>query len=402
MTIKEALGKISGSPSRRTLTWIGAFVSGIAAATGIFPSLVYPPLKLFAFICLASAVVAAISIKNRGIRLCAVSGFLFLCGAAHYVSYDAAPVDLLRYFPFLSGTREWFALAVARLFPEPEAGFLTGLVVGGGVRSPVLKEAFVATGTAHVMALSGWNVGIISRWLDRALALTPFGKKARWLVVSAAIAAFVIMAGAPSSLVRAAVMSLAAIIALAVGRPSASGRALLYSATAMLALSPRLLVSDIGFILSVCATAGIVFLSPFFRPLADRLPNTFDLRQTAADTMGATVATLPVTIAAFGQISLIALPANLLLLPAIPFTIGIGAAAALLAGFFPFLEGPCRFAANVPIAYDISLVKLLSRAPGASVSGLYINGILSAAMAGSVILAFIHAHRRFLREKNRE
>jgi ComEC/Rec2-related protein len=399
MTIKGITDKISGSPSLSALFWIGAFVSGIAAATVIFPTSAFRPLRPLAAACLASAALAGM-IKNKGIRLLTAAGLLFSGGFAHYLSSPTANMDLDALFPILASAKAWLMGAVSSLLPEPEAGFLSGLLVGGGMSSSELKAAFAATGTVHVMALSGWNVGIISRWLDNALIWLRCGKRARWAIVAASLAAFVVMTGAPSSLVRAAVMSFFVAVALASGRKAASARALLYAGAGMLLFSPRLIAEDLGFLLSVAATAGIIYLSPLFRPLASRLPPFLGLPQTAADTFGATVATLPVTLAAFGQASSVSLPANLFLLPFIPPTIGVGFLSAVAAEIFPSLAGIGRYATATLIAYDTGAVKLFSRIPGAAVTGAYVNGVLASAMFVSIVCAVIYAHRHPFHKKN--
>lgn len=399
MTITEITDKISRSPSSSLLLWVGAFVLGIAAATGIFPTAHAVPLGPLALSCFCAAAIGGFAIKDKGFRLFGVAGFFFFGGALRYLSSTGADIDLLAAFPLLAAAKGWLIAAISDLLPEPQAGFLSGLIVGGGVRSPELKAAFVATGTAHVMALSGWNVNIISKWLDNALVFLHFGKRARWALIVFALSAFVIMTGASASLVRAASMSFIMTIALSSGRKAAPARALAYTSAVMLAFSPRLLAADLGFLLSVAATAGIVFLSPLFRPLTGRLPGLFGLPQTAADTLGATLATLPITLCAFGQFSLIALPANLLLLPFIPATIGVGFSAALIAGLFPSLAGLCRWAAGMLIGYDMALVRLLSRLPGSSVGGVYIGVLIAAAMALSIILIAAYAHHRSLEEE---
>jgi competence protein ComEC len=401
MLLGMTLYKIKESPSSSLLLWIGAFVLGIAAATGIFPVIVSNqalPVAISLFLC---AIACEFIIKNKTTRLIIVAGLLFLSGTARYLSTADDAVDLLKYLPALSAAKTWLVDSVGRMLPEPAAGFLNGLLVGNGVRSPELKAAFVATGTAHVMALSGWNISIISKWLGISLIFLRFKKTARWLLSAAAVIVFVIMTGAASSLVRAAVMSILMVIAQSSGRRAAPERTVLYAAAGMLLVSPRLIRADIGFLLSVAATLGMIFLAPFFKPLAAKLPERFDLSGTVAATMGATLATLPITLFAFGQVSLVALPTNILLLPLIPATMGLGFAGALISGLIPALAGPCGIVVGIFTAYDIDIVRLMARIPGAYVSNITFS-LAAAAIMTALIAYVVIKHYEFLyKEKNR-
>lgn len=383
------------------LTWVGALILGIAAATGVFPVIVWNPAGPIAVGCLLASVVCALSIKKPIVRLLIVGGLLFLVGAARYLSTAGDPVDWLRYFPFLAIAKNWLVASVGHLLPEPDAGFMDGLLVGGGVKSPSLKAAFVATGTAHVMALSGWNISIINKWLEIILVFLRFRKKTRWVMAVAAVTAFVIMTGAGSSLVRAAVMSLIVVVAQASGRRAAPERAVLYAAALMLMVSPRLIRADIGFLLSVAAMLGMIYLAPFFKPLVVRLPKLFDLPGIVAGTMGATLATLPISMFAFGQVSLVALPTNILLLPFISVTMAVGFAGAFLSGLVPSLAGPCSILVGILTTYDIALVRLMSRVPGAYITNIAFNLVAAGLMAGGMIFIVIKHYDYLFQEKNR-
>lgn len=373
---------------------------GIAAATGAFPVLVWAPAGPIAAGCFLTAVTCAFVIKKPIARLLIVGGLLFIAAGARYLSTVGDPVDWLKYFPFLATAKNWLVASVGRLLPEPDAGFMDGLLVGGGVKSPALKAAFVATGTAHVMALSGWNISIINKWLETILVFLRLRKKTRWVIAVVAVMAFVIMTGAGSSLVRAAVMSLIVVVAQSSGRRAAPERAVLYAAALMLLVSPRLIRADVGFLLSVAAMLGMIYLAPFFKPLADRLPHRYDLPGTVAGTMGATLATLPVAMFAFGQVSLVALPTNMLLLPFVAITMGFGFAGALIAGLLPALVPVCSVIVGVFTTYDIAIVRLMARVPGASITNIAFNLAAAILMTLGMVLIVIKHYAILLQEKH--
>jgi len=391
MTITGTLDKISKSSSQSVLVWIGAFISGIGAATCIFPVTRRPLALAAACSCLLIAIASAIIMKKKEARLFLVAGFCFLGGSFRYLSADPPSFDLLAWFPALAAAKAWLTAGTARLLPEPQAGFLNGLLVGGGARSPELKAAFIATGTAHVMALSGYNITMIGRWFEWILGVLRFGRRLRWLGVSLGLIAFTIMTGAASSLVRAAAMNIIMTIGLACGRRSVQGRLLVYAAGTMLFITPTLFRTDIGFLLSIAAMLGLIFLVPIIEPITGFLPKRFNIAKTAAETAAATTATLPVALAAFGQVSFIALPANLLLLPFVPPTTAVGFVAAGIAAIFPQAATVLGLIVSAFTNYDISLIKLLSRLPGASMNNVLFGPFAALLMSlGLVYVAARH------------
>jgi ComEC/Rec2-related protein len=387
--VKEIVYKISASPSQSLLIWIGAFILGIGAATCVFPVGQRPFALPAAVACLLIVAACGRIIKNKEARLSCLAGFCLIGGFCRYLSADSDLIDLLKYLPALAAAKAWLVASVGRLLPEPQAGLLNGLLVGGGLRSPELRAAFIATGTAHVMALSGYNITMVGRWLERILDALRFGRQLRWLGVSLGLVAFTIMTGAASSLVRAAAMNVIMTVGLACGRRSDQGRLLVYAASAMLIVTPTLLRTDLGFLLSIAAMLGLIYLAPIIEPFAAFLPKRFNIAKTAAETAAATVATLPVALVAFGQVSVVALPANLLLLPFVAATIAVGFLAAGIAGIVPQASAALGFLISIFTDYDISLVRLLSRIPGALMTEIVFGPL--AAVLMSVGLVYVAA-----------
>ena len=392
--------KIANSPSASLLACLGSFIAGIVAVTVLAPNARAEWALAAALGCFLLAVVSGLIIKNKTARLLIMAGLFLLTGAARYLSAAGDAVDLLKNFPALIAAKTWLVTAVGLMLPEPHAGFLDGLLVGGGAGSSALKAAFIATGTAHVMALSGWNISLINKWLGRAFRFVRIGKYATWVLTTGCIAVFVVMTGAGASLVRAAVMSVFGTIALSSGRRSAGGRTVVFTAALMLAVSPRIIVSDIGFLLSLAAMLGLIYLSPFFEPFTKRLPEQYDLRGTVAATAGATLATLPVSLVAFGQTSLVALPANLLLLPFVAPTMLVGFVGALASSLLHSLTGFCGAVTVFFTNYDISLVTLLARIPGASVAGLSFNLFAAALMTVGMVWMVVRHYDDIIKKEN--
>jgi len=222
------------------------------------------------------------------------------------------------------------------LLPEPEASFLLGLLIGErqGL-PPELADAFRQTGTSHILAVSGYNV---TRLIDIFFILcagAALRRRRAALIVSAGILAFAAIVGGEASVVRAAIMGCASLLAVLFARRYDGTAALLTAAAAMLAANPFILRHDVGFQLSFAAVWG---LHAFGRPLTGKLnflPEFLGVRQMAGETLAATIATLPVILHAFGRLPLIGPAANLLVLPLVPWAMALGALSLAAGALWP-------------------------------------------------------------------
>ena len=157
--------------------------------------------------------------------------------------------------------------------PEKERGLLPGLVDGdvSALPSSVVDD-FRAAGLTHLVAVSGSNCAILLGAVLVVLGRTRLRIPVRALVLLATVGLFVLIARPSPSVLRAAAMAMIAVLALLTGRPRSVVPALAGAVIALLVINPDLAV-DLGFALSVLATAGLVFLAPGWRQtLAERLP----------------------------------------------------------------------------------------------------------------------------------
>ncbi len=202
------------------------------------------------------------------------------------------------------------------LDPEP-AGLLPALVVGdtSGL-SPRVVDEFRTAGLAHVLAVSGANLAILCGAV--LLLLRMFGFGPRWCAAGAMVAlvGFVVLAGPEPSVLRAAVMGAVALLALVLGRERSALPALAAAIVVLVLYDPQLAV-DPGFGLSVVATAALVLVAPRWAAwLRDRgVP--VGLAEALAVPAAANIATAPLVAGISGQVSLIAVAANLLVAPVV-------------------------------------------------------------------------------------
>jgi competence protein ComEC len=117
---------------------------------------------------------------------------------------------------------------------------------------------------------------------------------------------------------------LTALFAKKVNREYHADRAFGLSVVAMLIWNPMYLVFDPSFQLSVLATVGIIFVSPYVEPYLARLPEKYGVREVVSATLATQIIVLPFLIYNTGILSLVALPVNILILGTVPLTMLLG------------------------------------------------------------------------------
>jgi competence protein ComEC len=225
-----------------------------------------------------------------------------------------------------NGVRRTLTEGAASL-PPGQRHLLTGLVLGDDRHLPAeLAEDFRAAGLTHLTAVSGQNLSLVLTALAPLLLRLRFAPRlALTLLVLAGLA--LLTRGEPSVL-RATTMAVVSAWGAAVGRPSTSLRRLTLAVTGLLLVDP-LLVSSLGFQLSVAGSAGIIVGA---EPLQRRLPGPRWLALPVAVTCAAQAAVAPLLVWAFGEVRLATLPANLLAGPAAGPVMVWGLSGGLVAG----------------------------------------------------------------------
>ncbi|MDP9182198.1 MAG: ComEC/Rec2 family competence protein, partial [Actinomycetota bacterium] len=273
--------------------------------------------------------------------------------------------------------------------PADERGLLPGLVDGDTSRlDPALREDFRSTGLTHLTAVSGTNVAVV---LGAALLLCGWlriGLRWRPPVAALVLLAFVVLARPSPSVLRAAAMGVIALIALATGSRRQALPALCAAVLALVLLSPDL-ASQPGFALSTLATAGLLLVAPLWRDrLARMLPAW--LAEAIAVPAAAQLACTPVVVALSGQLGLLAVPANLLAVPAVAPATVLGVVAALTAPVCLPLAKLVAWGAWLPTRWLVVVAHTGARQPGAgmSIASGWTGALLALALAvtGALVL----------------
>lgn len=219
---------------------------------------------------------------------------------------------------------EFFTVAgltavLGRLLPEPHAGLLAGILFGTKASlGRELTDAFITTGTIHLIALSGQNVSIIAALV--AVLLTPFfSRRIASLLTILVLALYLWFVGPSASLTRAVIMGSLALGAVIFGKRNTSLLSLFLAVSIMLLLNLRW-IADLGFQLSVLATLGIILFGGRGKGI---------LLSELRITLAAQLLTIPLIVFHFHRLSLVAPVANVAIGWTMPYLMGFGWAAAV-------------------------------------------------------------------------
>jgi competence protein ComEC len=266
--------------------------------------------------------------------------------------------------------------ALARVLPEPMAGLASGILVGRRDRvSREVTDSFTTTGLSHVVAISGWNICLVGAVIGGLLSAAGLSRRSRSVAIVVALGCFTLLAGTGASVVRAAFMGGVALIARETGRPGSAVAALGLAVWMLLLLDPSM-VTDVGFQLSVTATAGLLWWgSRLTRRLAGAAPNR--PRRWLAESLGvslaAQAATLPLVLLHFGRLSLVSPIANLIIAPLVAPAMLVGSVA-LVAGLavgagLPFMVGaPFALLGWLVLGAMVAVSGVLAQVPMASLA----------------------------------
>ncbi|OGJ15502.1 hypothetical protein A2585_01430 [Candidatus Nomurabacteria bacterium RIFOXYD1_FULL_39_12] len=176
------------------------------------------------------------------------------------------------------------------------------------------------------------------------------------------------MTGGSSTAVRAGIMATLALVARATGRNYDVARALVLAGVFMILLNPFLLAFDVSFQLSFVATVAVIFLAPRIEKYFLWVPDFFKLRDIVSVTCAAYVFVFPFILYKMGNFSLVALPANILILPFIPFTMMLGFLTGFVGLIWYVFAVPFGFISYLLLYYELGVISFFSKLPFAAFS----------------------------------
>lgn len=262
---------------------------------------------------------------------------------------------------------------IYQMFPDPESSLMAGILLGVDTGlTTELQQAFKNTGTAHIIAISGFNISIIA-----GLFFTFFSKflgpRRGSVLAILGIAFYTLLVGADAAVVRAAIMGSLALFARQVGRRQTALNTLLAVALFMCIWNP-LYIWDVGFQLSFFATLGLILYAEPFSQFANRVITKLlpaSTAERAAElfsefvllTLAAQLTTIPIMAYHFQRISLVSFIANPFILPPQPAVMILGGLAMLLSLIWLPLGQVAAWVAWPFVAYTIRMVELFNSIP---------------------------------------
>jgi competence protein ComEC len=262
----------------------------------------------------------------------------------------------------IDSARTTLAAASAALYGT-RAPLVDALITGRrGALDPDLVRAFAGAGLVHLLAISGSHIAVIAGWVLLVLRLARVPRHRREALAVLAAVGYTAFIGWPPSAVRAA--ALLALVAFCRWRQRNVRADALLAASALLVLwcDPWAII-DVGAWLSVLALAGVSIATRW----SDRAFGTSGWIRTLSGSIGATIATAPLTAFAFGQVAPIGVVLNLIAVPLTAILVPVLLLSLLL---WQWLLVPATaFATSASLLVDLlaKLARIGAAAPGAAI-----------------------------------
>lgn len=294
-----------------------------------------------------------------------------------YGTYNArmsyAQLSVVAHHPSLiAELRRNFIVGMQNALPEPAASFGMGLLVGQRATLPEeVKQDLLMVGLTHIIAVSGYNLTIILRATGGLFAKQS--KRLTTLFAVGLIFVFLLITGSSSSIVRAAIVSMLSISAAYYGRSIKPLNLIALAAAITAWANPMYIWADLGWYLSFLAFYGVLVLAPLMaKRLTPRLLNSV-IAMIALETICAEIMTMPFVLFNFGQVSLIGLLANVLVVVFIPLAMLLSLIAGLSGMFLSTMSGWIALPAKILLTYMLDIAHLLSDIPNVFIENISLS-----------------------------
>jgi len=262
------------------------------------------------------------------------------------------------FYRFLIFIKTKFSNSLQRELKSPHSGLAAGILIGSKqALGKDLLEDFRRAGLIHLVVLSGYNVTIIADAVRNLLSALPIFY-AKFLSIFFIIC-FAILTGASSTTVRASIMAIISVLAFGSSRKYEVNRALWVAAFLMVLHNPKILAGDPGFQLSFVATLGLIHLSPILSKRIQFITNKFQIREIISTTISTQIAVFPLIIRMTGELSVVAIFTNILVLPIMPITMLLSALSGIFSFFNP-ISKVISFLAYWLLTFTIFVAKYFS------------------------------------------
>lgn len=266
--------------------------------------------------------------------------------------------------------RREFQNSLYSSLPEPQGSFANGLLLGQRSGLPdEYEQSLRDVGLTHIIAVSGYNLTILADIVRKHML-----KRSKYMstVLSLGLVfGFILIAGNSPSINRAGIVATLSIVASYFGRTFKPLVLIGLPAAVTAYLSPLSLWFDVGWWLSFLAFFGILVVAPVLTKLLKIKSNKL-LSQVVVESVSASLMTLPLVLFIFGKLPLLALIANILVVPLVPLAMLGSALTGFVALIVPEIVGYISWATSYLLLYLLDVAVLLSRIPKAVVN-IYIS-----------------------------
>lgn len=259
-------------------------------------------------------------------------------------------------------------LAVIAPATDPARSLIAGVVCGRSseLRAQPAGDWFSVTGTAHLIAVSGGHLAIVGYLIEGVLQKTRCSRGLQRAILAITLVGYAAFTGASPSAVRACCMVFATLVVNGAGRRRHGASALFVTMSIFVLLRPTVLF-EMGFQLSCASVLAILCFCPYVTYALGELGVPSGVASMLSVTLCSQLATLPITIPAFGTFSLIAPLANAVIGPVVSLLLAVS----IVLVPFSLVEPLQAWALVVPmIAARCALFfeQFFAAVPGASVS----------------------------------
>ncbi len=313
----------------------------------------------------------------------------------------------LKPLEWIYSLRNHLSQALVKVLPEPQASLAQGIILGirGNIPSSV-KDNFIHTGTAHILAISGVNLTILTGIL-LSLGILLFGRKHYiyiWLSLGI-IWLYAVLTGMHPPVLRAAIMASMFLTAELLGRQRSAVIALVFSAAIMVGINPQVLW-DAAFQMSFMAMTGLIFIFPPIQSLSRKVVSTSlgesrgaSVANFIADSFGVSLAAIaavwPLIAHYFGIISWVAPVATFFALPALTGIIITGILAGILGLIVIPIAQVIGWVAWLFLSYLLLVVRVFDAVPFTA-SGSVSIGLIFAYYSGLALVLWLASDRKKL------
>lgn len=267
---------------------------------------------------------------------------------------------------YLFKLKQGFIANIKKVLGEPHAALAGGLVVGEkSALGQDLIDDFRKAGLIHIVVLSGYNITIVADSIRRILAFLP--RNIGLGLGGIGIIAFGILVGGGATVVRSCIMAIIALIGVLLRKDYNVSKALFIAAALMLIQNPLILLYDPSFQLSFLATLGLILLSSPIEKKLGFITEKFGIRGLCASTLATQIFVSPYILYMMGQLSIIGIIVNILVLPIIPVTMLFVTLTGLLGFCSYFLSEITGWVSHILLSYELFMVHFFAGLPFASI-----------------------------------